>query len=300
MHAAPPHPTPPLIAGLAALADRYDVVLSDIWGVLHDGVWHFPPAAEALRRFRAGGGTVILVTNAPRPRQPILAQLQQLGVPDATFDGLVTSGDVTLTLMAEHGNAPLNHIGPPRDLSLLEGLRAEYGLVPPLVELAAASYVLCTGLDEEANEALDPYEPALEATVRRGLTMICANPDRVVHSGERLIYCAGALAQRLEELGGRAIYAGKPHPPIYRRALAEAARLSGRPVDAARVLAIGDAFATDIVGAAGQGLDALFVTHGIHRDRLYDSSGALVPAAYAELAGGSLVRPIAAIERLVW
>lgn len=300
MLAPPNEPTLPLIAGLGELADSYDVVLCDIWGVLHDGVWHFPPAAEALRRFRAGGGTVILVTNAPRPRQPILAQLRHLGVPDEAFDFVVTSGDVTLTLMAEHGNAPLNHIGPPRDLSLLEGLASQFGLAPALVELDAATYVLCTGLEDDANETLARYEPVLEATVRRGLTMICANPDVVVHSGERLIYCAGALAQRLEQLGGTAVYAGKPHAPIYRRALAEAARLRGRPVDLPRVLAIGDAVATDIRGAAEQGLDALFVTHGIHRDRLHDPSGAFLPAAYAELAGFIPAEPRAAIRRLVW
>jgi HAD superfamily hydrolase (TIGR01459 family) len=293
-------PTLSLIAGLAELAERYDVVLCDIWGVVHDGVWHFPGAAEALRRFRARGGIVILVTNAPRPRQPILAQLRQLGVPNVAFDSVVTSGDVTLTLMAERGNAPLNHIGPPRDLSLLEGLRDQFGLTPALVELDAATYVLCTGLDDQANEALGPYERILETTIKRGLTMICANPDIVVHSGERLIYCAGALAQRLEQLGGTAVYAGKPHAPIYERALAEAVRVSGRVVERNRVLAIGDAFATDIRGAAEQGLDALLVTHGIHRDRLHDASGAFVPSAYAELAGVSRAEPRAAIERLVW
>ena len=300
MEPAPLPTTLPMIAGLSQIADRYDVILCDVWGVVHNGIGHFPQAARALRLFREGGGTVILVTNAPRPRWPILGQLSQLKVPADAFDDLVTSGDVTLALIAAHGNAPLSHIGPRRDLALFDVLRTDFGLTPPLVGVEAANYVLCTGLDDDADETLEPYEPLLEATARRGLTMICANPDVVVHSGDRLIYCAGALAQRLEQRGGKTLYAGKPHAPIYQRALAEAARVRGDSLDPARVLAVGDAMATDMAGAAAQGIDALLVTMGIHRDHLHDASGAFDQNAFAELAAASLARPVAAIEHLVW
>jgi HAD superfamily hydrolase (TIGR01459 family) len=253
------------ISGLGEISDRYDAILCDIWGVLHNGMTSFAPASDALTSFRRRGGAVVLITNAPRPSPPIRRQVLRLGVPPEAFDAIVTSGDVTVGLMAEQTGDRVLHIGPGRDLSLFDAAAKATGGRPQLVALESAQYALCTGLRNDESETPDDYEPELRAMAARGMTMICANPDIVIHRGDTLIYCAGALARRYEGLGGPVLYAGKPYPPIYERALALAERTRGGTIDASRLLAIGDGMKTDIAGAARAGLDALFVTGGIHR-----------------------------------
>ena len=260
------------ISGLAEISDRYDVILCDLWGVLHNGVAAFPPASDALAAFRRRGGTVILITNAPRPSAPVRRQLLKLGVAADAFDEIATSGDVTIGLIVERIDEPVLHIGPPRDLSLFEAAGEAAGRRPRLVALDAARYALCTGLRDDVAETLDDYETELRAMATGRLPMVCANPDVVIHRGDTLVYCAGALATRFEALGGDVVYAGKPHAPIYRRALALAARARGGPVDQRKVLAVGDGMKTDIAGAARAGLDALLVTRGIHRSALHGDS----------------------------
>lgn len=298
-----PNPVPILAAsGLLALAKDYDVILSDIWGVVHNGRAAFVSACAALTAFRAAGGTVVLITNAPRPSPPILEQLAQLKVPDSAFDAIVTSGDVTLELIAAHGNAPVHHIGPPRDLALFDALAYSHAkIVPPLVPLAQADYVVVTGLFDDLNETPADYDAALAQMRARAMPMICANPDIVVHVGNRLLYCAGALAERYAQQGGAPVCAGKPFAPIYERALHLAGQHRTGLIRRARVLAIGDAFATDIKGAAAQGLDALMITAGIHRDELHGAGAALDPAAFARLAGAAGVAlPRWHMPALVW
>ena len=253
------------ISGLGEISNRYDAILCDIWGVLHNGVASFAPASEALASFRRRGGVVVLITNAPRPSPPVHRQVLRLGVLREAFDAVVTSGDVTIGLMEEQAGERVLHIGPARDLSLFDAAAKAKGERPRLVSLDDAEYALCTGLRNDETETPDDYEPELRAMALRGMTMICANPDIVIHRGETLIHCAGALARRYEELGGPVIYAGKPHAPIYDRALAIAERVRGATLDRRRVLAIGDGMKTDIAGAARAGLDPLFVTRGIHR-----------------------------------
>jgi HAD superfamily hydrolase (TIGR01459 family) len=253
------------ISGLSAISDRYDAILCDIWGVLHNGVASFAAASEALVSFRLRGGAVVLISNAPRPSPPIQRQVLKLGVSPEAFDLVITSGDVTIGLMQAQAGDEVLHIGPERDLSLLDAVAEATGARPKLVSLEAAQYALCTGLRHDDVETPRDYEPELRAMSTRGLTMICANPDIVIHRGDTLIYCAGALARRYEELGGSVIYAGKPYAPIYERALAFAGQIRGAPFDKRRVLAIGDGMRTDILGASRAGLDVLFVTGGIHR-----------------------------------
>jgi HAD superfamily hydrolase (TIGR01459 family) len=288
------------VAGLGELAERYDVIFSDVWGVIHNGRVHFPQAAAALQRFRQRGGVVVLITNAPRPRRFIEEQLARLAVPRASYDGLVSSGDVTLSLMADYKATPVHHIGPPRDRALFDVLANEFGLAPPRVALAEAGYVVVTGLNDDGHEAPADYDAAFAAMRRRHLVMICANPDIVVHSGDTLLYCAGALARRFEQQGGSVAYAGKPHSAIYDRALAVAQHYCPRPIERQRVLAIGDAFHTDISGAAGQGLDALLITKGIHRDHLHSRDGVFDNTAYEQLVCEWIHRPVAAIDQLAW
>jgi HAD superfamily hydrolase (TIGR01459 family) len=253
------------ISGLGEISDRYDAILCDIWGVLHNGVASFAPASKALASFRRRGGAVVLITNAPRPSPPIRRQVLRLGVPTEAFDAIVTSGDVTVELMKQQTGDRVLHIGPERDLSLFDAAAEATGGRPRQLALEDAEYALCTGLRNDESETPDDYEPELRAMAARRMMMICANPDIVIHRGEMLVHCAGALARRYEELGGKVVYAGKPHVPIYDRALALAERARGAAIGRSRVLAIGDGMKTDIAGATRAGLDALFVTGGIHR-----------------------------------
>jgi HAD superfamily hydrolase (TIGR01459 family) len=289
-----------MIDGLSSIAGRYDVVLCDLWGVVHNGRHSFPAATGALARFRAGGGAVIMITNAPRPSGPIRDQLDHLQVPRTAYNAVVTSGDVTIDLIRARGRAPVHHIGPLRDLSLFETIdEIAPGEAPPRAPLGEADYVLCTGLFDDTRETPEDYDATLAAMLARKLPMICANPDLVIHRGQDLIYCAGAIAERYARMGGETIFAGKPHAAIYERALTQAGVARGAPIDNARVLAIGDAMRTDIAGALAQGLDALFVASGIHRDELAGSS-ALDAAAVQQFSTRHGMRPTAMISELVW
>jgi HAD superfamily hydrolase (TIGR01459 family) len=287
------------ISGLGEISDRYDAILCDIWGVVHNGVASFALASEALHSFRRRGGSVVLITNAPRPSSPVERQVLRLGVPPEAFDAIVTSGDVTIGLMERQTGDRVVHIGPERDLSLFDAAEEATGARPRLVSLEEAQYALCTGLRNDAAETPDDYEAELRAIAARGMPMICANPDIIIHRGETLVYCAGALARRYEQLGGSVIYAGKPHGPIYDRALALAEQARGGPIEKPRVLAIGDGMRTDILGATRAGLDALFVTGGIHRSLHGETPDS--PADVVELQrlyDGNEAWPVAAIPVL--
>jgi HAD superfamily hydrolase (TIGR01459 family) len=287
------------IGGLSEISDRYEAILCDIWGVLHNGLTSFAEASEALVSFRRRGGAVVLISNAPRPSSPIERQVLKLGVSPDSFDAVVTSGDVTIGLMEQRAGEQLLHIGPERDLPLFDAATEQIGTRPRLVPLEEAQYALCTGLRSDETETVDDYQSELEAMLARGMAMICANPDIVIHRGDALIYCAGALARRYEDLGGSVIYAGKPYGPIYDRALARAERARGAPIDKSRVLAIGDGMKTDIIGAAQAELDVLFVTGGIHRSLHKENlTSPADPIELRRLYDDNEVWPVAAIPLL--
>ncbi len=287
----------PMIDGLGALSGRYDAILCDVWGVLHNGRDAFRPASEALAAFRRNGGTVVLITNAPRPNPIIRDQALHFGVAPEAFDAVVTSGDVATGMIAARGGQPLHLNGPPRDLALIAAAAERGGVAPAVVGPEKATYILCTGLFDDKTETPENYAERLAAYAARRLPMICANPDLVVHRGHKLVYCAGALAEVYEALGGETIYAGKPHRPIYKAALERIAALRGAPVAPARALAIGDALRTDLAGAAAAGLDALFVAEGIHRGELYGPGAP--DDALQRLFAPPAPRPVAAIRALV-
>jgi HAD superfamily hydrolase (TIGR01459 family) len=287
------------VSGLSEISDRYDAILCDIWGVLHNGLTSFAQASDALVSFRRRGGVVVLISNAPRPSPPIERQVLKLGVSADAFDAVVTSGDVTIALMGQQAGDQVLHIGPERDLTLFEAAIEGDGVRPKLVALGDAHYVLCTGLRSDETETLDDYQSELKAMLTRGMAMICANPDIVIHRGDTLIQCAGALARRYEDLGGSVIYAGKPYGPIYDRALALAERARGERIDKSRVLAIGDGMKTDIIGARQAELDALFVTGGIHRSlHKEDLTSPADPVELQHLYDENEVWPVAAIPVL--
>lgn len=288
------------IRGLHEISSGYDVIFCDIWGVLHNGVAAFPAASAALAAFRQAGGTVVLITNAPRPSAPVRRQLLKLGVLPGAFDAVATSGDVTVDLIKERIDEPLLHIGPSRDLSLFDAAAEAAGRAPRRVALMEAKYAVCTGLRDDVNETAADYEAELRDMAERGLTMICANPDIVIHRGDQLISCAGAVAMKYEETGGLVVYAGKPHAPIYKRAAALAEKARNSPTPQGRILAVGDGMNTDIAGAVGAGVDALLVTHGIHRDALHGEflEAFADPAKIHRLCEAWSLWPIAAIGAL--
>ncbi len=239
------------------LTDGYDAIFCDVWGVLHNGEVAFAPAVEALKRARAKGITVILVTNAPRPFGSVIAQMTLLGVPEDAYDRVVTSGDVTRDLIIE-GPRKVFHIGSERELAIYEGLDVE------LVEEFEASGVVCTGLYDDETETPENYVELLQRLRSRNLPFICANPDIMVERGPRLIWCAGALARDYGQLGGRTLIAGKPHRPIYEAASKAVEEIRGAPVEKSRILGIGDGVLTDVKGAADYGLDVLYISGGVH------------------------------------
>jgi HAD superfamily hydrolase (TIGR01459 family) len=275
---------------LRDLVDGTDVVLSDIWGVVHNGLESFPEACEALRIYRSQGGTVILITNAPRPADSVQRQLRKLGVADDTYDAIVSSGDLTRNYVADHPGRKVYWLGPERDNGIYRGLD------PVLAPLAEADYIVCTGLFDDETETAEDYRGMMLKARERALPLICANPDIVVERGDRLIYCAGAIAELYRELGGDVIFYGKPHRPIYERAIQLAAEHGGHEIKLDRVLAIGDSVRTDLAGAHDFGIDCLFVTRGIHSDE-FEGVDQLDPASIRELFGHP---PRALMRELRW
>jgi HAD superfamily hydrolase (TIGR01459 family) len=275
---------------LSDLVNGVEVILSDIWGVVHNGLESFPEACEALHTYRQRGGTVILITNAPRPADSVQRQLRKLGVADETYDAIVSSGDLTRSFVADHPGKKIFWIGPERDSSIHRGLDA---VMAPLEQ---ADYIICTGLFDDETESAEDYRAMMLLAREHKLPLICANPDIVVERGDRLIYCAGAIAELYRELGGEAIFYGKPHRPIYERAMALATERRGRPTSLDRVLAIGDSVRTDLTGALGFGIDCLFLTRGIHSEE-FEGIDQLDPGSVKELFGHP---PRALMRELRW
>ena len=266
-----------IIANLAQLRGRHDAVFCDLWGCLHNGHQPYPAAVAALQGFRAAkdgatGGRVILLTNAPRPRASVVAQLDAMGCPRDAWDEVVTSGDAAqYAMLAGAVGRKVYFIGADKDepfFTDFAGDLAAFAASQPAiarVPLSEAEGVVCTGLRDDLSETPQDYRAELLLAKSRGLPLLCANPDLVVDLGERRLYCAGALAAAYEEMGGRALYFGKPHPPIYDLARRRLAALGGR--DDMHILCIGDGIATDVQGGMAEGLDTLFVTGGLSADQ---------------------------------
>jgi HAD superfamily hydrolase (TIGR01459 family) len=297
-----PHDEAPLLDhGLADLAERYDLVLCDVWGVIHNGVAHHPAAVDALQRYRRGGGTVVLITNAPALARNVVARLDSLAVPRDAYDAVATSGDVTVAMIVEAGCPPLFNIGPDREIDLYYEARRLGLRKPTLVGVEQAELVIAISPADHIGHRLEDYDVLLQIMLARKLVMICANPDIVVEVGDTLEYCAGAIAERYEAIGGAVIQAGKPFPPIYERALGLARDRIG-DVPTSRILAIGDAMHTDMQGAQNQGIDALFITSGIHRAELHGATRGtpLDQAALRQFLTSRDAKPVAALAMLAW
>jgi HAD superfamily hydrolase (TIGR01459 family) len=280
-----------ILSGLHDIADAYDALVCDVWGVLHNGRAPFLAAADALRTFRERRGPVVLLSNAPRLVATLMKQFEHIGVPTDCFDAVVTSGVAARSELASRARGrklAMFHLGPERDRDVFEGLDVES------VTADEAEVVLCTGLFDDDHETPQDYAERLAQLKERSLTMLCANPDIVVQRGGQLVYCAGALAREYEKIGGEVIYFGKPHPALYDLTLETIRKSSGRTVT--RVLAVGDGMATDLKGANDMGFDALFVAHGIHAAEL----GEMTRESLAQLFEKTGVRARAAMRELVW
>lgn len=281
---------PKIIASLEEISGGYAALFCDVWGVLHNGVRCFEPAAAALAAARRRGLAVVMVTNSPRPHPGVEAQFETIGVPTDAWDRVVTSGDVTRELV---NSAPrrIFHIGAERDLPLYTGLDVE------LVEEFEADAVVCTGLFDDEVETPDDYAELLSRLRARNLPFICANPDLIVERGDRIIWCAGALARDYAQLGGRTLIAGKPHAPIYGAALKAASEVLGREMKREEALAIGDGMLTDIKGASDNGIDVLYVSGGIHA-RDYGHPDEPEPAKLQAFLDRHGYRPVATMAKL--
>lgn len=287
---------PELLSGLSAVADQYDAVFCDIWGVIHNGRQHFPPAYEALRRFKAERGPVILISNSPRPRDSLVAQLASLGIMEDGFSAVISSGDATreyLRKFAPTGSAW--RIGDPREQSLYDGIDIDLAGTPE-----TAAFISCTSPFDDENDTLDQYQHAFTLAAKRKLVMICANPDKVVQRGDKIIMCAGSLADLYESLGGQVVMAGKPYAPIYDMCYNELDRQTRKAHDKSRILAIGDGLPTDVLGANGQGLDLLFIAAGIHALEATDDTGKLDPLLLKKLLDIQTAEAKFVAESLRW
>jgi HAD superfamily hydrolase (TIGR01459 family) len=287
---------PTIIANAGPLLQRYDVVFCDVWGVLHDGRKAHASAGEALARFRAMGGTVILVSNAPIPDDGVAEVLARVGVRRDAWDAIVSSGDIALRHIAERGYRRLHQVGPSRrDYRLYVRLPQ-----PQQVPLAEAEAIICTGLVDDRNETLEDYRGLIAAGLAHALPFVCANPDLVVDVGGSRLLCAGSIAAEYERQGGEVFWAGKPHPSAYATALHLAGVLRGRPPELARVLGVGDAVRTDLAAARGLGIDALLIAGGIH-DRELLRQGAIDGDALAALFALPETPPaVATMPQLIW
>ncbi|MEM8937631.1 MAG: TIGR01459 family HAD-type hydrolase [Pseudomonadota bacterium] len=277
------------IDGLSALGGAYRGMLCDAWGVIHNGVALLPGAAEAMVRFREECGPLVILTNAPRPSSIIPGQLDALGLPRSAYDAVVTSGDATRAEIARRADKPAFKIGPEKDDPLFEGLDVAFA------DMDEAGFIICTGLIDDHKDEPEDYRPMLLAAAKRNLPMICANPDIIVNWGGRQIWCAGALAQIYEALGGRVVYGGKPHAPIYDLAMGALEQAAGQPLERRYILALGDGLKTDIQGANNQSIDAVLVAGdgGI-------AGGAFEKRALASRLKEAGVHAVAAMETLKW
>jgi HAD superfamily hydrolase (TIGR01459 family) len=290
-------PTIPVIGSIKEIGSRYRAWLVDIWGVMHNGHRAFPRAVDAARSFRERGGIVVLLSNSPRPTPGVQEQLRRLGVPDDAYDATVTSGDLTRYELGKHKGATVFHLGPERDLPIFDGIPVKLGSAED------AELVVCSGLFDDETETPEHYIELLQKLATRRLPMICANPDHLVERGDKLVYCAGALAAIYDTMGGSVVYAGKPYAPIYELAIETISALAERSVARDEVLAIGDGVNTDIAGAASVGIDAVFVASRLH---VPTNSGGeageemLDELHLAELFASAKRRPLGAMRALAW
>ncbi|MGH1419863.1 MAG: TIGR01459 family HAD-type hydrolase [Hyphomicrobiaceae bacterium] len=285
---------PQILLGAGDLLSNYDVLFCDVWGVMHDGLTAYQGATHALQQFRKDGGTVILVSNAPVPKERVARMLELRNVPTDTWDEIVSSGDLALRHISDKGYNQFYNIGPPdRDAALFSRLPGDS------VALDRAHAIVATGFNDDVGETAEDYRALLEKAKKKELPFVCANPDKYVDVGGKLYLCAGAIADLYEEMDGEVFWAGKPHASTYHTAHQDAEKLRDDTVAWNKILVIGDALRTDLVGAQNVGLDALFVAGGIHRDDVVEN-GLIVPDKLEKLFNNKAPPALGAMAELRW
>jgi HAD superfamily hydrolase (TIGR01459 family) len=289
--------TVPIVEGVSSFASRYDAMILDMWGLIHDGVAPYPGVPECLDRIRDNGIRTLFLSNAPRPSDKVVERLQEMGIHDDQYERVITSGDITrdaLTRRYDDWHAALGArcllLGPERDWGLVEGLEIEM-----VDKVESADFLLNTGLYDDETEGLADYAGRLSTAAERELPMVCANPDLTVMRGEKTVLCAGSLAMAYEEMGGDVRYHGKPHMRPYEFCF-EA--LDGIPRD--RIVAAGDSLRTDIAGANAAGIDGVFVMGGLHADELFGDGEGNPSPILQKMVADSGHRPVAALSRFNW
>ena len=280
----------PILTSISGLGSNKAAWLVDIWGVMHNGVVPFPTAVAACEKFREQGGLVLLLSNAPRPAPSVAQQLDRIGVRPSAWDLIITSGDASRAMIADVAPGPVFHLGPERDVPLYDGLEVELG------EIESSKAIVCTGLFDDETETPATYHDLLSVAAARSVPMICANPDKSVQRGSKIIPCAGAVAEAYEALGGRVVYAGKPYLPVYDMALKALSIKLGRKVGRSEVLAIGDGIKTDILGAANAGITSVYIASGVHLSK----DGVLDATTLEILFPVDAPQPAAAMAKLAW
>jgi len=286
--------TPDIITHAGPLLERYRVLLCDVWGVVHNGATPHQKACAALIQFRKSGGTVILLTNAPVPKFRVQAMLDYVGVPDGIADDIVPSGEIALRHIKQQNYKSVFYIGPKdRDAAFFDSSTATS------VSLDDAEAIVATGLNNDRTETAEDYRDLLEGALTRDLPFVCANPDLVVDVGGTRIFCAGAIGDLYEHMGGTVYWAGKPHLSAYETAMASAQSLRKNMLKRADALVIGDALRTDIEGAKRADIDALFITGGIHAHDVV-ADGRIRPDHLSALFSADAPPALAAMVELAW
>lgn len=251
---------------LSEIADDFDALLCDIWGVLHDGVKTFKSAVEAITRFKDTGKPVVLVTNAARPKSYVQAALLEFGITSKTYDSIVTTGEVFRSTFDQTKSARLFHIGQERDKDVFSGMDVV------LADEKTAEKIVCTGLFDPDHEEAREYHALFTRLIHRNMELLCLNPDKSFSFGGKRFPCAGALAEYYVELGGIVHLIGKPHQLIYKFALNELDKFSKAELKQDRILAIGDTINTDLMGAANAKIQFLFVNTGVDQIKTTESA----------------------------
>ena len=284
------------VNGLEDLGARYDALLCDIWGVLHNGRNAFPDAYAALKQFKTQFGSVVLISNSPRPKGELIKQLDGLGIGPDGYSDVISSGDATRTTLTGFRDlGPCLKIGDSREDGLYEGLGLDLSGIAK-----TAAFICCTSPYHDETDAVEDYRDLFTECQARDLPFICANPDKAGHRGNKLILCAGALAELYENLGGKVIMAGKPFAPIYELCYASLETIVGKPVSKSRILAIGDGLNTDALGATRQGLDLLFIMGGLHGSAMLNEQNRVDREGFESLKAAAAVEIKFAMPNLSW
>lgn len=285
------------LSGLSEIAASLDLVICDLWGVIHNGLRANDYAIEAIEQLRSSGVASIFLSNAPRPRYHVQSQLIGMGVPEALTDYVVTSGGLARdAARAEFDGARLYHMGPDGDRNTVEDL--------PVTEVDhpdKADVILATDLDFRD---LERHRDWLQNACARAVPLLCANPDRIVHVGEKLYRCAGAVADLYEDMGGPVRWFGKPTPESLHTCVTERGLSSATSGN--KILMVGDSLQTDIAGANAAGYDSLFIAGGIHREEWphlkarMNEERTVTTQDFADILGQRKPLPRYVMKDLIW